>query len=352
MNFIDSFLHDGIYLLFFFRMIIQSFPAEDVDPAIGSVHPVLLHVVRIGKGKRDQDLEPVPTYFHWKQVFEIQDNNVYIINRTSELDRRPDGSERNVPLKDLVTLVEDGSIVLGKKRGQLNLILLQPKQKSRAHDDEATVTKVLMDRLNLSQEAQVAEYEKYFKGKNSKNLKRVRLKVEFIFDSGICMSIISHQTIVDSGNKDIGAMDFVDAGPLRSCIKGKRLVVVASEYILSKDIVPVFQVFTQDNNQDLVQRSDLEERIQQPDSVEIRNTAIIFSTPPQPLLHSITENFTLKLAIKRQGDGYICSKKFDFTYEPHSEGNCLHCDWMIDAPKLPFWQQEMLRQRSCISMCL
>ena len=31
------------------RMIVQTFPAEDVDPAIAALHPVLLHVVRIGK---------------------------------------------------------------------------------------------------------------------------------------------------------------------------------------------------------------------------------------------------------------------------------------------------------------
>lgn len=66
-------------------MIVQTFPAEDVDPAIAALHPVLLHVVRIGKvgtwsrqdltcteqGKRDQELEPVPTHFHWRQVFEV-----------------------------------------------------------------------------------------------------------------------------------------------------------------------------------------------------------------------------------------------------------------------------------------
>ena len=45
-------------------MVIQTYPAADADPLISSVHPILLHVVRIGKGKRDQELEPVPTYFH------------------------------------------------------------------------------------------------------------------------------------------------------------------------------------------------------------------------------------------------------------------------------------------------
>ena len=106
-------------------------------------------------------------------------------------------------------------VVLGKRRGQLNLILLQPKQRSRAQDAEATVTKVLMDRLEIDDEQEVAGFEKFFKGKNSKNLKRVRLKVDFLSET-VDLSVVSRQTIVDSGNKDIGAMDFVDAGPLRS----------------------------------------------------------------------------------------------------------------------------------------
>lgn len=317
-------------------MIIQTYPAEDVEPAIATVHPVLLHIVRIGRGKREQDQEPVPTHYHWRQVFEIWDGQVSVINRTSELDRRPDGSMRSVPARAVITQVtDDNTILLGRKRGQLNLILLQPKQKSRALDGEATVTKVLQDRLNIEDEKSVAAYETYFKGKNSRNLKRVRLKVDFVSES-LNMSVVSKQTIVDSGNKDIGAMDFVDAGPLRSCCKGDRLVVVASEYVLSKDIVPVFQMFTMNSSQELEQRPDLEEYLKQPDRVEIRNTAIMFYTPSQPCLTMIKENFQLKLAIKRQGDGYICNKKFDFVYEPHIDGNCLHCDWEVDQPKLPF----------------
>ena len=31
----------------------------------------------------------------------------------------------------------------------------------------------------------------------------------------------------------------------------------------------------------------------------------------------------------------LFSKKFDFSYEPHTEGNCLHCDWEVDQSPLP-----------------
>ena len=81
------------------RMVLQTLP--DVEYAIkmerelghlghqllGSVHPLLLHVVRMGKGRRDNEKEPVPTFHHWRQEFVIdKKNNVRIINKASELD--------------------------------------------------------------------------------------------------------------------------------------------------------------------------------------------------------------------------------------------------------------------------
>eukprot|EP00090_Calanus_glacialis_P004160 TRINITY_DN13074_c0_g1_i1.p1 TRINITY_DN13074_c0_g1~~TRINITY_DN13074_c0_g1_i1.p1 ORF type:complete len:370 (-),score=71.49 TRINITY_DN13074_c0_g1_i1:116-1225(-) len=317
-------------------MVIQTYPAADADPLISSVHPILLHVVRIGKGKRDQELEPVPTYFHWKQVFEIKDGNVSIMNRLSELDIERDGQTRNVPLKDVVTRMDANTITLGRKRGQLNLVLLQPKQKSRAQKAEATVTKVLMDRLKTNDEEVIAKYEKLYKGKNSKNLKRLRLKVDFYTDT-FQYSVISPQTIVDSGNKDIGAMDFVDAHPRKSCTNGNRLIIIISEYNLSKDITPIFQIFTTDSISGEKQRPDLEQFLVQPEEnenrIEIRNTQITFRTPRQPMLQRIREEYTLKLAVRRNGDGYISSTKFNFEYEQHVSGNCLECDWDIDFLK-------------------
>ena len=57
-------------------------------------------------------------------------------NQVSQLDQ-----ERKVPLRDVVTRLEDNKIILGKKRHQLNLVLLQPKQRSRPGDLDATVGK-------------------------------------------------------------------------------------------------------------------------------------------------------------------------------------------------------------------
>ena len=85
-------------------MTLETFPAEDVHPAVAGVHPCMLHLVRMGNGKRHSWLEPVPTKIHWRQTFEIHGDKVSVINTTSELDVEKDGvTKRKVPAKDEVT---------------------------------------------------------------------------------------------------------------------------------------------------------------------------------------------------------------------------------------------------------
>ena len=109
-------------------MRLETYPAEDVPPIVADVTPILLHVVRIGKGKRYNHLEPVPTKIHWRQEFEIQGNKVFVINRTSELDVEKDGKRRNVPAKDVVTEMRNNTIILGGSPKHLNLVFLRQKQ--------------------------------------------------------------------------------------------------------------------------------------------------------------------------------------------------------------------------------
>jgi len=224
--------------------------------------------------------------------------------------------------------VNNGMITLGKGSGDLNLILLQPKQKSRALHNEATVTKVLMDRLGKSHEDDVATYEKLFKGKNSKNMKRLRIKVDFITPF-FHYSGVSLQTIVDTGNKDIGAMDFVEAHPLSSCSRGGRRVMLVSEYPLSRSITPVWIVSGPDEEGEK-ERPDLTRLLVQPTEVEVRNTQVIFVTPAQPNLHCLPPLHTIKLAVTRADDGHL-SNQFPWTFEAHEWGNCLQCDWDVDG---------------------
>lgn len=312
------------------NMVIMTHPAEDVDPLIAEVHPVLLHCVRIGKGKRDQYLEPVPTYYHWQQLFEIENGNVSIINRTSELDVEEDGRPRNVPKIDVVTIMNDDNIInLGRRRGDLNLVLLQPKQKTRAKEEEATVTKVLMDRLRNNDPDLIAEYEKLYKGKNIKNMKKVRIRVVFFCESFQCEAV-SPQCIIDTGNKEIGAMDLVDCIPRKSCVNGKRKIIIVSEYILSRDVAPIFQVFRREG-ETWSQAPEYERLLIQPSNpdskVEVKKLQIIFDSPPQPNLRLIPEDCEIWVAVKRKGDGQVTDKKFQFFYLPCWPDQCMFCDF-------------------------
>jgi len=82
---------------------------------------------------------------------------------------------------------------------------------------------------NLEEEILLENVEKLFKGINSNNLKRLRLKID-LFAEDFHFSAISTWTIVDTGSKDIGAMDIIDAHSLLSCVRGSRTIMKISEY--------------------------------------------------------------------------------------------------------------------------
>ena len=84
----------------------------------------------------------MPNHFHWRQIFDVVRGEVVLLNQLSQLDE-----ERNVPLRDVVTRLEENRIILGKKRHQLNLVLLQPKQRARPGDLDATVGKDRSSRI-------------------------------------------------------------------------------------------------------------------------------------------------------------------------------------------------------------
>ena len=233
----------------------------------------------------------------------------------------------------VASLRKDRTLGMSKRREDLNLILLQPKQRTRASDGEATITKVLMDRLGISgleDETAILPYEKLFKGKNAKNMKRMRIKVDFIQDEYLSYAI-SSETLIDTGNKDIGAMDFVDAHPLSSCSRGGRTVMLLSEYNLAKDIGPVFLVYTPNSNTgEDEERQDLEHLLVQPSDIEVRNTQVLFKTPAQTRLAELPWPHKLKLAVRRSGDGHLSGQRFDWNFQEHQDGSCLECDWGVD----------------------
>jgi len=296
-------------------MTLETFPAEDVHPAVAGVHPCMLHLVRMGNGKRHSWLEPVPTKIHWRQMFEIHGDKVSVINTTSELDVEKDGvTKRKVPEKDEVTQMHNNTIVLGSSKGNLNLVFLKPKQSNC----DATITKVLSDRLRMTDEKTLEQYKKHFVGKEGGiNMMKIRVKVSFYNAARtlICSSI-SPQTVIDNGNKKIGCMEMYDCWPRKSSPSGGRKIMMISEYDLADDVVPRFEVYGADG----CHRVDAEEWIVQPitsaSMMAIKNHTIVFLTPAQPHLEKIQNqigNFSLKLIAHRQGDG-MTSKAFAFDY--------------------------------------
>jgi len=296
-------------------MTLETFPAEDVHPAVAGIHPCMLHLVRMGNGKRHSWLEPVPTKIHWRQTFEIQGDKVSVINTTSELDVEKDGvTKRKVPEMDVVTEMHNNTIILGGSKGNLNLVFLKPKQSNC----DATITKVLSDRLGVTDEKVLDQYKKHFVGKEGGiNMMKIRVKVSF-FNSAralICSSI-SPQTVVDNGSKKIGCMEMYDCWPRKSSPTGGRKIMMISEYDLADDVVPRFELYDGEG----IHRTDVQDWIVQPiksaSTMAIKNATIIFLTPAQPHLEKIQNqigNFSLKLVAHRQGDG-MTSKAFAFEY--------------------------------------
>merc|ERR1712172_466273 len=269
--------------------------------------------------------EPVPTKIHWRQTFEIQGDKVSVINTTSELDVEKDGvTKRKVPEKDEVTQMQNNTIILGGSKGNLNLVFLKPKQSNC----DATITKVLSDRLGVTDEKVLDQYKKHFVGKEGGiNMMKIRVKVSF-FNSAralICSSI-SPQTVVDNGSKKIGCMEMYDCWPRKSSPTGGRKIMMISEYDLADDVVPRFELYDGEG----IHRTDVQDWIVQPiksaSTMAIKNATIIFLTPAQPHLEKMQNqigSFSLKLVAHRQGDG-MTSKAFAFEYT-----SC--CDHRMDG---------------------
>ena len=117
-------------------------------------------------------------------------------------------------------------------------------------------------------------------------------------------------------------MDFADANPLASCTAGGngRTVMMVANQTLPEDVKPIFQIHVQGNH-----RQDLDQFLVQPTKENWGPTSVIrFSTPAQPNLHEINENFTVKLTA-RDSSGTVSNNKWDFQYVQHkkkeSEGN-------------------------------
>jgi len=313
------------------RVLLSTYPDvphasanHNLSQAESEIHPTLLHVVRKGNGNRRYNFkEPVPSIQHWQQCFEVRGRKVYICNKTSEND---DDRQEPIPEKDeMFELPEDMTLKIGKDAGELNMIILIPKTEKRANVNDVSLNKLLQSRT--SNAAVLETLSMSYRGKNSVNLKKVKLKVEvFDLDTGAFLGSDISKAISDTASKAHGAMDLHDATPLRSCATGGRKVVMLAEFGLAKDVEPKFQLYDSQGNRLLEEEQQLLRQPQMADTSVMRES-IVFITPPQPQAETIrSRGYKVRLVARRSSDGYVSKKKFDFDFIPHDYYDpCFFC---------------------------
>jgi len=304
--------------------VTHSSPNIQISQAESEIHPTLLHVVRKGSGNRRYNCkEPVPSIQHWQQNFEVRGRKVYICNKTSESDKERTDA---IPEKDeMFELQEDMVLRIGKDAGELNMIILIPKTEKRANVNDVSLNKLLQSRT--SNEAVLESLIASYRGKNSVNLKKVRLKLEvFDLDSGLLLGSSITKAISDTASKAHGAMDLHDATPLRSCANGGRKVVMLAEFGLAKDVEPKFQLYDGQGRRLLAEEETM---LKQPSLTDtsIMRESIVFITPPQPQAEVMrARGYKVRLVARRSSDGYVSKKKFDFDFIPHDYYDpCFFC---------------------------
>merc|ERR1712110_1039933 len=127
------------------------------------IHPTLIHVVRKGRGnRRYNEKEPVPGIQHWQQEFIIRDKVVSIRNKTSDKDQ---GRVRIPEEDEMVSIMDDMVLRIGREASELNMIILIPKTEARAAGDDVSLKKLLESRIS-NPEVLKSLTEKYSKKKS------------------------------------------------------------------------------------------------------------------------------------------------------------------------------------------
>ena len=318
------------------RILLSTYPeTPHQTKEARNIHPTLIHVVRKGKGnRRFNEKEPVPNINHWQQEFVIRDKRVYIRNKTSDLDIPRYEKIEQIPQEDEIFSIQDDMVLrIGKDAGELNMIILIPKTEKRASHDDVSLSKLLKSRVNDIESLKILTEN--YTGKNSINLKKVRLKVEvFSLSTNKLLGSSISTPILDTASKAHGAMDLYDATPLRACAEGGRKVVMIAEFGLAKDVEPRFQLYDSQG----VRLKDQEDLLAQPNEqseklVMIMKETIVFITPRQQHAELIMRNqWKVKLVARRTSDGLVSRTKFPFQILPHDYySTCVFCD--IDPDK-------------------
>ena len=295
------------------------------DSKVSCHHPNLLKVIRMNEyRKRCSHLEPQTSSKHWKIKLSIENNKVLLINERSAGDER-----RFIPERDKLFELTDPRILPIDK---LNIAIMLPKQASRAKTEgDVSVDMVLEDRIE--DKTKIFEVKQMFR--TAKNLKRMKLKVDMKDADGNTHCFMSG-SIKDSNSKVSGALNFHDASPLRSCQNGGRKITMSSEFPLSKDVEPIFQLFNASNERQELLEQDLISHPNKENDVRVKNDHIILITPPQPKLATILNMLlSIKLAARRTHGTDVqetpLTESFPFVYDICGTQKCIFCRENVDG---------------------
>ena len=115
---------------------------EFAESDLGEAHPTMLHLVcKNENNRRVSEDECVPNAQHWCQKFLILGDQLIVINRRSGEDR--DRAIYSKETDKMFRLSEDRKLNLGKDVGMIHLVVMLPKQESRARGSSTTVKKLL-----------------------------------------------------------------------------------------------------------------------------------------------------------------------------------------------------------------
>ena len=322
------------------RIVMSTHPDEDLVAKYRSIgvtgsscdfHPTALHISRRnGRGLLYDEI-PEPNYGMFKQELCIVNRKVMLKNNTSEYD-----VGRNIPESvELFPLGADNSILLGKEESMLNMLVLKNNTDARSGNDNnehLTVRKMVQQRISGVDEKNVLSC---FDGKNKDNKYKMRIKIEvyLLNDKNMLAASTISDPIKNTDSKSVGALKLHDISVSQCCSRGGRKVMMVSEFPISSEVAPRFQLWGPDGRED----TDTEDVfLKQPEHFHSVQGAIIFMTPGQPNLHSILENdLKIKLAAHRPSDDTE-SEAFDFQYVLCGEEQnssfvcCVFCSYNLD----------------------
>ena len=310
--------------------LVDKYRSIGVTGSSSDFHPTALHISRRKGRELLYDEIPEPNYRMFQQELWVVNRKVMLKNNTSEYD-----AGRNIPESvELFPLGADNSILLGKEESMLNMLVLKNNTDARSgndNNDHLTVRKMVQQRISEVDQKNVLSC---FDGKNKDNKYKMRIKVEVYLlnaDNMLAASTISCP-IKNTDSKSVGALKLHDIVPRQSCSGGGRKVVMVSEFPISNDVSPRFQLWGPDGRLD----TDAEDAfLKQPEQFHSVQNTIFFMTPKQPNMQSILENdLKIKLAAYRPFDDTE-SEAFDFQYvlceeDQNTSYVCVFCSCNFD----------------------